>query len=168
MENTENSKKPMTGKIVTACVLFAASVVVFVVSLLVRLRLLAALSVAAFCVAAGLAIYICGKALAARQPSRSVLPILALALDLACIPSLLIALFLLAEPFSVFSLLFFLAVPILPVAGIGVGVISLSRGVAKVGVWGFVLSIIAIALPVIFVAVAIPLYSSGVIVISLM
>jgi len=85
------------------------------------------------------------------------LPIIALCLDFA--PVLLVFLGSLVRGLSSAALLLAL---LLPVAGLITGIVSLSRGKARIGIVGKILAIIAIVLPLAFVAFIVILFIGAV------
>lgn len=92
------------------------------------------------------------------------LPLFALCLDL--LPVLIILLSSLVQGLSSFIILF---IVFSPIAGLITGVISLSLGKGQIGILGKILAIIAIALPLAFIALIIIFYIGAVTgVISLM
>ena len=92
------------------------------------------------------------------------------ALDLACLPCLLISFVLLlsGDLWQWLALIFLIGVVACPVGGMALAVVCLARGAGRIGRWGVGVSVAALALPVAAVAVIIPLYSAGVFVIALL
>ena len=95
------------------------------------------------------------------QNNKMKLPLIAFGLSV--LPVLLIFLFRLAMLFPALSRgfdMFFLPVLLIvillsPVAGLITGIVALSKGKAHIGTWGIVIAIVAIALPLVYVAIII-------------
>ncbi len=120
---------------------------------------------------AGIVLFCVGlkNKLASLERPRSVLPIFALAADLACVPlALLGGLAVVSSFFTPLGLLLLLAAIAAPIAGIVIAVAALGQGREKIGAWGVGLSIAAIVLPIVALVTVIALFSTGVFVISLM
>ncbi len=166
----EQKLRNSAAKFIAAGVCLAFSVLLFILVWCVHASVLMAFSAMFLCVAAALALCGAGDLLSVRTPPRTIKPAAALALDLACLPCLLIGVVLLLGGglLQWLALVFLIGAVACPVGGMALAVYCLTLGKAKTGGWGVGLAIAAVALPVIAVAVLIPLYSAGVFVIALM
>ena len=166
----EKVPRNTAAKFIAAGVCLAFSVLLFILVWCAHASVLMAFSAMFLCAAAALALYGLGDVLNSRTPPRSAMPLAALALDLACLPCLLISFVLLlsGDLWQWLALIFLIGVVACPVGGMALAVVCLTRGAGRIGRWGVGVSVAALALPVAAVAVIIPLYSAGVFVIALM
>ena len=150
-----------------AAALYAACAAIFIPASFFANAEFILLSVALFIAACGFLVHYLRKRSAAKgRKPKSMMPYAALGLDLAAVPcALLGALTLFSAPAA---LILFLFAIVAPICGIGTGIAALSSGKEKIGRTGIAVSVIAIALPILFVLVMAVLFGTGVAVIRLM
>ena len=159
------AEKPrIKGMLIAMAACFAASAALLVAGALTYSELM---SLAVPPLTAGAVLLICAVVSALERARRQlVVPAVALALDLACVPLALLggaSMFV----FGALALLFFLAAISAPVAAVILAIYALCS-CAKGCKAGIILSVTAIALPVIAILVAVIGFSTGAFVIVLM